>query len=367
VVGAEIIVLPTTLFVKFDAQNQTQLDVTTTINRSLRLDQVRDLYTLVDEAERGTVPLATGLQRLESIWASPPRFGPVVTVAGHAILTIGLGLQLFPTLGGVVVCIILGILVGLLKLIGQGQSTLRVLLPIAAALIVSALVFLAVKQGLGYGLLTLVIPPLITFLPGGALTMAMIELADGEMIAGASRLVSGAVQIMLLAFGLVAGTTLVGLPPAEAFVASDVNLLGWWAPWVGVFLFGLGIFLHFAAPRGSLHWLLLVLYIAWLGERLGSQLVGPYLGAFIGALAITPVAIFAAQRGGPPTLVTFLPAFWLLVPGALGLIGVAELVGQNHADGVEDFTTTVFTIIAIALGILVGTALTRPFRRMDQE
>jgi hypothetical protein len=79
----------------------------------------------------------------------------------------------------------------------------------------------------------------------------------------------------------------VGVPPAEAFVAAEVNLLGWWAPWVGVFLFGLGIFLHFAAPRGSLHWLLLVLYTAWLGERIGSQLAGPYLGAFIGALAIT--------------------------------------------------------------------------------
>jgi hypothetical protein len=43
------------------------------------------------------------------------------------------------------------------------------------------------------------------------------------------------------------------------------------------------------------------------------------------------------------------------------------LVGQNQVDGVEDFTTTVFTIIAIALGILVGTALTRPFKRMDEE
>ena len=44
---------------------------------------------------------------------------------------------------------------------------------------------------------------------------------------------------------------------------------------------------------------------------------------------MTPVALAIARLpGGPPSQVTFLPAFWLLVPGALGLIGVATIVGD---------------------------------------
>jgi hypothetical protein len=45
------------------------------------------------------------------------------------------------------------------------------------------------------------IAPLVTFLPGAALTMAVLELSAGEMITGASRLVSGILQLLLLGFG----------------------------------------------------------------------------------------------------------------------------------------------------------------------
>jgi uncharacterized membrane protein YjjB (DUF3815 family) len=34
--------------------------------------------------------------------------------------------------------------------------------------------------------------------------------------------------------------------------------------------------------------------------------------------------------------VTFLPAFWLLVPGAVGLVGAAEVLGDPAAAGLED-------------------------------
>ena len=53
------------------------------------------------------------------------------------------------------------------------------------------------------------------------LTTATVELASGEMVAGASRLVFGGVQMLLLAFGIVAGVELAGLP-SEA-VAHDAR------------------------------------------------------------------------------------------------------------------------------------------------
>ena len=55
---------------------------------------------------------------------------------------------------------------------------------------------------------------------------------------------------------------------------------------------------------------------------------------------------------GPPFLVTFLPAFWLFVPGVLNLIGVARIAVGNVAT--EDLAVAVFTILAIALGAITG-------------
>jgi len=63
------------------------------------------------------------------------------------------------------------------------------------------------------------------------------------------------------------------------------------------------------------------------------------------------------QSWGPPSMVTFLPAFWLLVPGAAGLIGVTEIVGTDSPLGPDDFTAAIGTVLMIALGILIGTAI----------
>jgi uncharacterized membrane protein YjjB (DUF3815 family) len=56
-------------------------------------------------------------------------------------------------------------------------------------------------------------------------------------------------------------------------------------------------------------------------------------------------------------MVTYMPAMWTLVPGSLGLIGMAELVGNDRLAGVENFVTTLFTIVAVGLGTVVGTAI----------
>ena len=72
---------------------------------------------------------------------------------------------------------------------------------------------------------------------------------------------------------------------------------------------------------------------------------------------MTPVVLWINDRPfGTPSLVTFLPAFWLLVPGAVGLIGVTEIVGADHTIGAEDLATALTSIASIALGVLIGSA-----------
>ena len=92
--------------------------------------------------------------------------------------------------------------------------------------------------------------------------------------------------------------------------------------------------LSYSGRPGSLGWILLVLYVAYAGQVLGGLLFGSSLSAFVGAAVMTPVAVFVAtQRTGPPTLVTFLPAFWLLVPGAIALVGVTQVMGEARWTG----------------------------------
>ena len=144
---------------------------------------------------------------------------------------------------------------------------------------------------------------------------------------------------------------------------SGAETLGWWAPWLGVAIFGLGVYVHDSAPKRSLGWLLVVLFAAWTGQFVGELVLNATLSGFVGAAVMVPVAHLVARApSAPPAHVMFLPAFWLLVPGAIGLIGITEIVGERVDAGSENFLSALVSIPAIALGILVGTTIVRAAR-----
>jgi uncharacterized membrane protein YjjP (DUF1212 family) len=353
-------VLPTAVMIAFGQGGWATIESTPQQVTALRLDQISALYELVHEAERGEVDPADGLRRLEAIRTMRPRHGRVMTVLGYTVMTVGLCLVLEPSARDVLASAAFGALVGAIILATRDRPALTALAPVISATIVSALAFEAVKRGAADPGLRALIAPLVTFLPGAALTTATVELASGEMVAGASRLVFGSVQLLLLAFGIVAGAELVGLPSSEVLSDDGVDLLGSWAPWLGVVVFACAVSVYFSAPRGALRWLLVVVLAAWIGQLAGERLFGGEVSGFFGALVMTPVALVVARLpGGPPSQVTFLPAFWLLVPGALGLIDVTEVVGNPAEAGIEDLVAPIGSIVAIALGVLCGVTVFR--------
>jgi uncharacterized membrane protein YjjP (DUF1212 family) len=361
VMDVEIGVLPTLVFVRgLDGQTPTTDLAAADVADNLRLDQISALYHVVDLARLGRLSPGDGLARLADMRTMPARFGVPVRILGQVILSIGLGLIITPRSSALIYCAGLGLVVGVLIELGRRSVTLEVLLPVLASLLVSIIVFLATAAGQVVAPLLLLIPPLITFLPGGMLTTAMLELADHHPIAGASRLVAGATQVLLLVFGIIAAQVLVGLPPELAFAKRTDNLLGWWAPWLGPLVFATGVYFHFVGPRRSLAWLWLIVYVATFGEYVGDMLVGGYLGGFCGAACMTVAAVWLDRlKAAPPFQVVFLPAFWLLVPGVLAVVGLADLVGNEDSLAVQDLGRVIFTILAIALGVLVGVAVSR--------
>jgi uncharacterized membrane protein YjjB (DUF3815 family) len=275
------------------------------------------------------------------------------------VLTVGLGLLIRPAAVDLWVYAVLGAMVGALLIWTQRFVLTGYLLAVVAAAVVSAVAFLA-HGGNDAASLRLTIPPLVTFLPGALLTMATVDLALGETITGASRFVAGMLQLALLGIGIVVGAELVGDPHDGPVAGSAADTLGPWAPWVGVLIFGVGVYVHNSAPPRSLVWLLIVLFSAWIGQLLGEQILDSSLSGFVGAAVMVPIAhLVARARTAPPAHVMFLPAFWLLVPGAIGLIGITEIVGDNADAGSANFGRALVSIPAVALGILVGTMITR--------
>ncbi|GAB4060089.1 threonine/serine exporter family protein [Catellatospora paridis] len=351
----EFLVVPTGVFVRAGVEGGVTVDFANADGPPLRLDQVDRLYKLFEQVKADPIPPAEGIERVQDILDAPPRFGAVITVFGHGVLTVGIGLLFVRDGRALISLALLGLLVGVLRLLAERVQVLSLALPVAAAMLVTVLAY-RYSPELGADPASLLIPPLATFLPGAALTLGAQEMVTRSIISGASRLVSSVYVLLLLTFGIYAGMQIAG--PAQAIAASEPPL-GVWAPWVGVLVFGVGIYLNSSAPPRSLPWLLVTLLLAYGGQYLAGQVGGGVFAAFVGGLLIVPLANAVQRLHGPPAQVVFLPSFWLLVPGALSLVGVTGLTGLVELSGTgrSNLVTAFLTVVAVSLGVLVGSSL----------
>ncbi len=357
----EIVVMPTALFVSARSTGELRTGVVSSGRTPLLLHQLDDLDRIVELARTGAVDARHARVLIRLMREAPAPFSVGTRAIAYVCLCAALAVVLGGSWTGVAVASVLGAGVGAVLLRAAGLPRSREpILTFALSFTCAVVVFLLARTGLDPGVLPSLIAPLIILLPGALLTTGVIELATGQMVSGIARVAAGFMQLVLLAAGIVAGATLVGVPHIELNEASQP--LGPIAPWIAVAVFGAAVVINRGGRAGSIGWIVLVLYVAYAAQVLGDIFFGGVLSAFVGAFAMTPVAVLVSrQPSGPAAPVTFLPAFWLLVPGALGLVGVTSILGGDDG-GASTLVTTVSTMVAIALGILSGSALPGRFR-----
>jgi uncharacterized membrane protein YjjP (DUF1212 family) len=324
---------------------------------TVRYDQSFPLAKLVARAPSGTVSPADGMAELDRIRNLDKRFPVWITIIGYAVQSIGLALILQPTPWSVYGAAILGLLVGGLTVIGRRIEAIGYMLPTVCAFLVALIVFTFENRWhVGTDSLRALAAPLATFLPGAAITLAVIELATHHVVSGASRLVAGFMQIAQLAFGILIAAQIAGI--ADAYlVTTQFNRLGPWAPFLGVLVYGLGIWLNFAPPAKFLPWMVVMLYVAYGGQWIGNEVLGSYASGFCGGLALILFALAISHRPNtPPTMSLVVPGFWLLVPGSLGFMGITQLLGTDSTAAV---TGTLISMMSIAIGVQTGLLLWR--------
>lgn len=331
------------------------------VRSSLRLDQSADVRRIRHQLAHEGLDPEQALAELGSLRSRPPRYPAWLATPAYLVVTVGIALILQPGWANVVLAGVCGAVVLALVQLSRHSRLLATLLPTVAAFVVALIVFGSADAGLVEGPLRTVLPPLAVLLPGALIVTGMSELAAGQMQAGSARLIYGTVQLGLFALGLGAALSLLALP-SPMMVNQRVDDIGWVAAPLGLLLIAVGIALMESVPLRMLPWVLLVLVAAFGAQTLGQVLGPPGLGGFLGAVAASLGATLVELRR--PTLarlVLFLPAFWLLVPGSLGLVGVTQLVvdpGQALDAGVG----VVAVICAIALGLLVGTSVGQSLR-----
>lgn len=350
-----VVVLPTALVVQVGNiayEVETVVNPTTQLNLAGRIDAIAEL------AEVGAITPADAAREAAVARTMKPRFGPVTTVIGYVITTLGFGMVINPTWASLWGYVFLGAVVGVIVIMGRPFPTLNAILPTLAAMVVTMLATWFVADAANDGLLRVISPPLVAILPGLALTIASMELASAQIISGASRLIYGVTQLMLLVFGVGLGIHVAGRvapqPPSPQ--------MGGWSLYVAVVVIAIGLYIYLSAPKGSLLWLMLAVGVALVGQKVGGLFLSPTHSGAVGAFLVVPFAMLGARiKTSPPAIVMMLAAFWALVPGALSFQELGQAVAGSGND-IATLGVTVAAIFSIALGTLIGWSVLETIR-----
>lgn len=357
-----IVTLPTVIAVQVEGTDR-RAEIGAKEGGNFRLDQAAKVDTIIDKARRAVIEPDEALAQIDLIVQSKSRFNWFMHMLGQVIMTLAIGLLINPAWPAIPAYIVLGLIVAVLQMLGEKIATLAIAMPVICAAVVTIVASQFLSEITGEVPVRLIAPALVTFLPGGTLTIAALELTRDEVISGSSRLIYGISQLMLLAFGVVIGLAIV----QDAATSNEVvvNSIGPWTPALGIALLALGYVLSRSAPEGSYLWLVLALAVTYSAQRLGLLIVPAEYSGFFGALVVVPLSRFLSKfRTAPPATVTQLVSFWILVPGSLGFISFTEAAaGSNSA--MSTFVTAGLSIFAIALGIIVGSGLYRDTRRLS--
>lgn len=196
----------------------------------LRYDRIFPLSRLVHWARRGQVEPADGLTQIQAVERRGQRFPAWARIVGYAAHCIGFALILQPTPLALPSAVVLGLLMGALCVAADGNGALRRLLQTVRAFIVAAVVFSAtVHWHFDDSPVRAIAPPLATFLPGSAITIAVVELSTKDVLSGSSRLIAGLAKIAQLAFGILVAAEVADIGGSHLANSPD-NRLGDWAP-----------------------------------------------------------------------------------------------------------------------------------------
>ncbi len=360
-------VLPTVLFLQLDDGEHHEVRMALGPYRTgdLRFDQIEGVLRIARDARDGEITPDEGLRRLDAMWAMRHRYRDIGFVLGYCLTVVGVGLMLRSTPAALAGSALLGLLASLMLVAVRRQPAWSAVMPVVTAFLLASIVAFAHRRGLQVPAMDLLIPPLIVFLPGSTLTVAIVELAFANMVSGASRLVAGFAQLMLLAFGLLGGFQVFGGFKEIAFPAEPERL-SIWLPWLGVLLFAAGLHIYKSSRPRSLFAMTLTMLVAYAAQNVAGLIFDGSAAAFFGAVCMTLTALAIEYRfNGPPAIVTFLPAFWLLAPGAFGLMSVAGIAAEDAGTAVN-ILRFCFALAAIAMGTLIGAFLYSGFLHIRQ-
>lgn len=353
--------MPTALFVSFEDADGPRTHQIRVEPGGADLEKLALLDATAGAVAAGRLSPAEGSARLDAIMSAPPRYGPAITVVAFAVASAAASRFFSAGPHEMTVAAVIGLLTGLLAAAAARVPGLgRVFEPLAAA--VAAFVAIAAARHFApVSFYISVVAGLIVLVPGFPLTVALTELATRNLVSGTARLMGAAGTFLTMGFGVAFGTTL-GTRLFGAVTPSASATLPAWTLYVALVAAPVGFTILLKAHPRETPWIAASGALGFFGARSGALLLGPEIGAFLGALAVGSFGNVYGRLVQRPAAVTIVPGLLLLVPGSIGFRSFSLLIEDQTVVGIETAFSMMLVAISLAIGLLFGNVLVPPRR-----
>jgi len=312
-----------------------------------KLDLQTELRALADEVARGALPPSAAVARILELRRDPGPYPPLVTGLAFVIASAGSAVLLGGTATDAAATALVSVAtMAVSGRLGRTAGWSR-LADGSAALVAGALAQLAAVSGASSPLVALA--SVIVLAPGLLMTTGAAETAAGHWSSGAARFAGVAAVLVQLAAGLALAQALVPALPARM---EPLPLVSGAEPFVAA-LAVLALAVLVRVRRADLPWTVAIAAVTYvIADAIPSA-----VGALLGALAATVLANGLGRIRGSATGGLAIPSLLMLVPGSIGVRGVALLLDRAVVPGLETAVGAAMAASALAAGILLGHAI----------
>jgi uncharacterized membrane protein YjjP (DUF1212 family) len=353
---AQFLATPTSIMISVGPQFSERVHLVRVEPGEQDLGKLSDVFDVANAVVRGEVAPAEGSARLAAIDRALPRYRALVVILAMALSSsaasrfLGGGVKELP------VAAIIGLVIGLLSVVAARVKAVGRMFEFLAAVVASALAGAAAHIVGPMSVYLATLAGIIILIPGFTLTVALTELSNKHLVAGTARLFGAITTFIVIAVGVAIGSTLMAALLGDPALHAPLPLPGWTeALALGTAPLAFAVLLK-ARPRDAI-WILLACGLGFAGTRLGSKVLGPELGVFVGAVVVGLAGSAYANLLKRPAAVLRVPGILLLVPGSIGFRSLTALLDRQVVPGVETAFKMITMATALAAGLLIASVV----------